>query len=120
MARLILDPADPPALNPEVRARMDAASEADIAADAAGDTENPPLTASELARVRGARVVSETRKAVGLSQPTFAKVYGFSLGRLRDLEQGRIGLDTALAAYLTVIRKDPAGVRATLMEKSDG
>ncbi|MEO8927479.1 MAG: hypothetical protein ABI306_10000 [Caulobacteraceae bacterium] len=95
---------------------MIAATSEEIEADAATDVDNPPLTALERQRLRGARLVGQTRKALGLSQPQFARTYGFSLGRLRDLEQGRTQLDSALAAYLLVIRKNPAGVRAALEE----
>lgn len=116
MARFTLDPDRPPVASAVDAARMDAASDRMITADAAGDPDNPLLTAAELARLRGARLVRETRSALGLSQPAFAKTFGFSVGRLRDLEQGRTRLDSALAAYITVIRKNPAGVRAALAE----
>ena len=118
MARFKLDPDRPPVLSVADRARMAAATDAQIEGDAAGDLDNPPLTTAELRRVRGARLVRETRSALGLSQPVFAKTYGFSVGRLRDLEQGRTGLDSALAAYITVIRQNPAGVRAALDEEA--
>ncbi len=117
MARFKLDSDSPPVLSAADRTRMAVATDAQIEADAAGDLDNPPLTPAEIRRVRGARLVRETRSALGLSQPVFARTYGFSVGRLRDLEQGRTGLDSALAAYIAVIRKNPAVVRAALGEK---
>ncbi len=114
MARFTLDPGNPPRLSRAERARLVVATPDEIAADAAGDADNPPLTHGELDRMAGARLVRATRSALGLSQPQFARTYGFSVGRLRDLEQGRTRLDSALAAYITVIGKDPAGVRAAL------
>lgn len=116
MARFTLNPEKPPALSAADRARMATATEAAIEADAASDPDNPLLTAAELERIHGARWVRETRSALGLSQPLFAKTFGFSVGRLRDLEQGRTRLDSALAAYITVIRKNPAAVRGALHE----
>ena len=114
MARFTLDPEHPPTTSPANAARMASASDAAITADARGDAENPPLTSGELRRLKSARLIRETRAALGLSQPAFAKAYGFSVGRLRDLEQGRTRLDSALAAYITVIRDNPERVRAVL------
>ena len=40
--------------------------------------------------------------------------FGFNLARLRDLEQKRTQPDSAIRAYLTVIRKNPEAVKKAL------
>ncbi len=58
--------------------------------------------------------VKAIRKATGLTQQAFAMRFGFNLARLRDLEQKRTQPDSAIRAYLTVIRKDPEAVKKAL------
>lgn len=114
MARITLDPNSPPDLSPAERQRLDMMTDADIAAVAADDLDNPPLTGAELGKLRTARVVRQARRQTGLSQAAFAKAYRINVARLRDLEQGRTQADSALLAYLTVIEKDPKAVRRAL------
>ncbi|KMO10648.1 hypothetical protein QR79_30840, partial [Methylobacterium indicum] len=54
------------------------------------------------------------RKATGLTQAEFAQRFGFPLGTLRDLEQGRARPDSSTRAYLTVISRDPGAVQRAL------
>ena len=49
-----------------------------------------------------------------LSQTEFAKRYGFSLGRVRDWEQGRSNIDAASRVLLTIIDKEPEAVERAL------
>jgi putative transcriptional regulator len=114
MKRFTLDPNSPPALSEAERARLNAMTDAEITAAAAGDADNPPLTADELARLEAAAVVRSVRARTGLSQDRFAKAYRISVGRLRDLEQGRTRADSALLAYLAVIDQEPEAVRRVL------
>ena len=114
MARLTLDPRDPPALTPAEQARLAALTDAEITSGAETDPDNPPLAAAELARLRGAARVRQVRTGSGLSQAAFARAYHISLARLRDLEQGRSGADSALQAYLTVIEREPEAVARAL------
>lgn len=114
MARYTLDPNNPPELNSIERTRLNAMSDADLTAAARGDADNPPLTAAELDRLDAARRVRAVRGHTGLSQASFARAYHISLGRLRDLEQGRRQADSAMLAYLAVIAKAPDLVRRTL------
>jgi putative transcriptional regulator len=58
--------------------------------------------------------VRAIRKALGLRQAEFAAAYGFSLGRLRDWEQGRSRPDSAARAYLLVIQRDHEAVDRAL------
>jgi putative transcriptional regulator len=58
--------------------------------------------------------VKAIRKATGLTQQDFAMRFGFNLARLRDLEQKRTQPDSAIRAYLTVIRKNPEAVKKAL------
>ena len=68
MARLTLDPRDPPALTPAEQARLAALTDAEITSGAETDPDNPPLAAAELARLRGAARVRQVRTRSGLSQ----------------------------------------------------
>lgn len=89
-------------------------TDADITAAAAGDADNPPMSDDELARLEAAATVRAVRARTGLSQDRFAKTYRISVGRLRDLEQGRTKADSALLAYLAVIDREPEVVRRVL------
>ena len=88
--------------------------DAAITAAAESDRDNPPLTDEQLARMRPVASVRRTREALGLSQEDFARRYRFTLGRLRDLEQGRTRPDSAIRAYLRLIEADPDFVERTL------
>ena len=114
MARFKVDPNNLPALTGEQSARLDAMTDADITAAAKADADNPPLTSDEMARMEAASVVRGVRARTGLSQGTFAKRYRISVGRLRDLEQGRTKADSALLAYLAVIDREPDAVNRAL------
>ena len=58
--------------------------------------------------------VAAIRKALGLTQAAFAARYGFPVGTLRDLEQGRARPDASTRAYLTVISREPEAVQRAL------
>lgn len=114
----VLDPKNPPRFTAEERARLDAMTEEEIEANALSDPDNPPTTDEEFARMETVVLVRNARHAADMSQPQFAKAFHVTLGRLRDLEQGRTSADSAMRAYLTVIAKDPAFVRKTLESAS--
>jgi putative transcriptional regulator len=110
----VLDPKNPPKLSEETKARLDALTDEQIIAAAESDPDNPPLTDEQLALMGRVKHIQRARRASGLTQEAFARTYHISLGRLRDLEQGRTEPDSALKAYLTLIRYDPEGVRRQL------
>jgi len=114
MVKFKLDPNRPPTLSEAERARLAAMTDVEITAAAKADTDNPPLTADELARMEGARVVRRVRARTGLSQARFAEAFRISIGRLRDIEQGRTRADSALLAYLAVIDREPDAVKRAL------
>ena len=115
MAKFVLDPQDPPRLSREAAARLDAMTSNEIDANASSDPDNQPLTETELARMAAARLAQSVREVVGLSQSQFASTYRINVGRLRDLERGRfLRPDSALVAYLTVIKSAPEVVRNAL------
>jgi putative transcriptional regulator len=117
MGKLTLDPKRPPQLSPEDRARLEALTDPQITAAAEADPDNRPLSAAELAQLDMRALVRRARATVGLSQAQFARTFHISLGRLRDLEQGRYkGHDSALSAYLSVIAREPEAVRRALGE----
>lgn len=114
MAHFTLDPDNLPTLTAEQSARLDEMTDAQVTAAAMADADNPPLTADEMARMEAASVVRRVRARTGLSQGNFAKRYRISVGRLRDLEQGRTKADSALLAYLAVIDSEPDAVNRAL------
>ena len=114
MDRFTIDPRNPPRQGAAEAARLGAMTDAEITAAAAADRDNPPLTATEQARLRAAGRVREVRARTGLSQAGFAQSYRINLARLRDLEQGRTQADSALLAYLAVIEREPDAVGRAL------
>jgi putative transcriptional regulator len=60
------------------------------------------------------------RKRLNLSQPAFAKRFGFSVGRIRDWEQQRTPMDTSSRVLLTVIEREPEAVERALSMKKAG
>jgi putative transcriptional regulator len=117
IVRYTLDPNNMPPFTQEEKeafARLALLTEEEVQARALSDPDNPPMTDDELARLRTCGVAKRARKATELSQAEFAATYHFSLGRLRDLEQGRTQADSAILAYLRLIAQDPVGVAASL------
>jgi putative transcriptional regulator len=82
-----------------------------IEASAKDDADNQPLSDSDFARMKRTPQVKVIRRALGISQEDFASRYHIPIGTLRDWEQGRGEPDQAARAYLTVIARDPEGVR---------
>lgn len=58
--------------------------------------------------------VKAIRAGLNLTQAEFAARYGFPIGTLRDLEQGRAKPDASTRAYLLVISREPAAVQRAL------
>ena len=58
--------------------------------------------------------VKAIRQRAGLSQPAFAARYGFSVGAVRDWEQGRRRPEASARVLLTVIEKNPKAVEEAL------
>jgi putative transcriptional regulator len=81
---------------------------------ARADPDARPMTAEQLAKAHRTPRVKTLRRALGLTQEEFAAGYKIPLGTLRDWEQGRSEPDQPARAYLTVIARDPDGVRRSL------
>ena len=58
--------------------------------------------------------VRATRRKQKLTQEAFARRYGFTVGAVRDWEQGRYQPDQASRAYLLVIDREPEAVQRAL------
>jgi len=115
MAKMTLDPKNPPRLTPDQQARLNAMTDEEITAAAAADPDNPPMTDEEIDRLAAARAAKLARQRTGLTQREFAQRYRINFGRLRDIEQARnTRADSALVAYLTVIARDPEAVDRAL------
>lgn len=79
------------------------------------DPDAQPMTDDEFAHAKRVPRIKTLRRALGLTQEEFAARYRIPLGTLRDWEQGRVEPDQPARAYLTVIARDPEGVRRALM-----
>ena len=89
-------------------------TEEEIEAAAWADPDARPFTPEERAKARRVPRIKTLRRALGLTQEEFAARYRIPLGTLRDWEQGRSEPDQPARAYLTVIARDPEGVRRAL------
>ncbi|MCL6230284.1 helix-turn-helix domain-containing protein [Bartonella bilalgolemii] len=58
--------------------------------------------------------VKKIRKNIGLTQTQFAARFGFSVGRIRDWEQGRYSIDTPSRILLSIIENEPEVVNRVL------
>ncbi len=58
--------------------------------------------------------VRAIRTALNMSQPEFARTFGFTVSQVRNWEQGRNRPTGALRAYMIVIRRDPKSVTEAL------
>jgi putative transcriptional regulator len=58
--------------------------------------------------------VGAIRKRLGMTQAQFAERHGFSLGAVRDWEQGRRAPDPSTRAFLKVIAIEPEVVERVL------
>lgn len=94
----------------EDRRRFKAMTDAEIEAAALSDPDCPPLTEEQLARMKRITLARSARWRSGMTQQAFAEAFGFTLGRLRDLEQGRTQPDKATESYLRLIREDAKAV----------
>lgn len=112
--KFVLDPRNPPRLSAESIARLDALTPEEIEQNALDDPDNPPSTEEELQRGVTGRRIRRLRESLCLSQPQFAERYRISLGRLRDIEQGRTMPDSAFLAYITVIETEREAVDRAL------
>jgi putative transcriptional regulator len=90
--------------------RLNAMSEEEIEAAAVADSDNPPLTESELKKLRPVPNPKEIRKCLKMTQQQFAAQFELPLGTLRDWEQGAREPDSAAKSYLRVIAKNPQAV----------
>lgn len=93
-------------------------SEAEIEAMAAEDggnwTEEDFAKAEWVAPPPSAAEIRELRTRLGLSQPQFARRFGFSLSALRQYEYGRRTPRGTATTLLRLVRADPDGVARAL------
>lgn len=92
-------------------------TEAEVSAAAAADPDARSMSEEEFQRARKVPRAKTLRRALGLTQEEFAGRYHIPIGTLRDWEQGRSEPDQPARAYLTVIARDPEGVRRALEAK---
>ncbi len=114
MTRFTYDPNNPPKMSDEERARRAAMTDADIIAAAESDPDNRPMTDAEYARGRTRWLARKAREASGLSQAKFAEAFHLKVKTVQSWEASRRVADEPARAYLEVIMREPALVRAAL------
>jgi putative transcriptional regulator len=92
-------------------------TEEEISEAARRDPDAQPMTDEEFRRARKVPRIKTLRRALALTQEEFAARYHIPLETVRDWEQGRSEPDQPARAYLTVIARDPEGVRRALEAK---
>lgn len=94
--------------------RFDAMTAEQRRTAALSDPDARPLVPDKVKRLKRTPQTKVIRRALALTQEQFATRYHIPLGTLRDWEQGRSKPDQPARAYLTVIARDPEGVRRAL------
>ena len=89
-------------------------TEEEISEAARRDPDAQSITDEEFRRARKVPRIKTLRRALALTQEEFAARYHIPFGTVRDWEQGRSEPDQPARAYLTVIARDPEGVRRAL------
>ena len=97
--------------------RLRAMTDEEVNAAALSDPDAQPLTPARLRSARRVPHAKTVRRALALTQEEFASRYHIPLGTLRDWEQGRCEPDQPARAYLTVIARDPEGVKRALARR---
>lgn len=82
-------------------------TDAEILMAAESDPDNPPLTKSQLARMKRVSTVKRLRWSLKLSQEEFSNRFGIPVGTLRDWEQHKSEPDAAARVLLRVIEIAP-------------
>jgi putative transcriptional regulator len=78
------------------------------------DPDAQPMTLDRLRSARRVPRIKTLRRALALTLEEFSARYHIPIGTLRDWEQGRCEPDQPSRAYLTVIARDPDGVKRAL------
>jgi putative transcriptional regulator len=81
------------------------------------DPDAHPMTREQHRTAKRVPRMKTLRRALSLTQEEFAEKYHIPLGTLRDWEQGRCEPDQPARAYLTLIARDPEGVRKALEKR---
>jgi putative transcriptional regulator len=98
-------------------ARLQAMTDEQVTAAAMDDPDARPMTPEQRRRAQRMPRTKILRRALAMTQEEFATRYHIPLGTLRDWEQGRCEPDQPARAYLTVIARDPEGVKRALLQK---
>ena len=112
--RMMPDDTEVPVPDPGPLAPM---TEKEISEAARRDPDARPITDEEFRVARKVPRIKTLRRALALTQEEFAARYHIPLATLRDWEQGCSEPDQPARAYLTVIARDPEGVRRALESK---
>lgn len=99
------------------RARVLGTSDEEIERQIADDPDTAPISSDEeLAHDRMVYPVRSIRERMGMSQATFARLFGISVDTLQNWEQGRRQPEGPARMLLRVIDREPEAVRRALRE----
>lgn len=99
------------------RARVLGTSDEEIERQIADDPDTAPISSDEeLAHDRMVYPVRAIRERMGMSQATFARLFGISVDTLQNWEQGRRQPEGPARMLLRVIDREPEAVRRALRE----
>ena len=86
-------------------------------AAALSDPDAQPLSAEQLAGMRGVSRVKVLRQRLGMTQAEFADSFHLPITTLRDWEQRRSTPDAPARALLLAIERDPEVMRRLLADQ---
>ena len=94
--------------------KVDALTDDDIGRQIENDSDAAPDISAALERRRDRIDMAALRNRLGMTQTEFARAYRFSVGSVRDIEQGRREPSGPAAALLQLIADNPEYVRERL------
>lgn len=96
--------------------KLDALTDDEVIAAAESDSDNPPLSDEQLARLRPVAGAKRLRWQLKLSRDEFAARYRIPVDLLAAWERHHAEPDAVASAYLVAIAADPEGVARALGE----
>ncbi len=113
--RVSLDPKNPSKGKTDW-GRVDSLTEEEVFENAFSDRDNPPISEEALSKFRPAIDVKAIRRHLHYSQSEFAKTFRLSKRTIQEWEQHRSEPDLPARILLTVIAKNPDGVKKALQD----
>ena len=114
ITRVILTPGETRPKGGTAWKRLTSLGDQKVETAALADSDNPPLSEDQLARLHRVSPVKLLRQRLGMTQVEFAQAYHLPVNTLRDWEQCRSRPDAPARALLLAIERDAETVRRLL------